>query len=93
MDLLYRFVVRAAGAAHRREHGEDTLSPRAAARASVAAETEDAEIPPARAWFRKNWAYLVGGLLLAGVVAFFIIRGRRDDSLPPPVLRFRTGAE
>jgi hypothetical protein len=45
---------------------------------------------PARAFFRKNWAYfVVGGLLAAAVTAAFL--SRRDTGPNDPVLRFRPG--
>ncbi len=51
----------------------------------------DEALPPVRAFFKKNWAYFVAGALLVGVVTFFLVRGRRDDAAPQPVLRFRPG--
>jgi hypothetical protein len=48
---------------------------------------------PARRWLKANWAYIVGGALLVGAITGFIVRGRRNDEDPPPILRFRPGLE
>ncbi|MEZ4254050.1 MAG: hypothetical protein R3B99_38065, partial [Polyangiales bacterium] len=80
------FIRRAALAAARRS----TTAPEAAARAEVASEPTPAPEPdprsPARRWLRANWAYLVGGALLVGVITGFVVRGRRNDDTPPPLL-------
>ncbi|MCB9624428.1 MAG: hypothetical protein H6723_14020 [Sandaracinus sp.] len=87
------FIRRAALAAARRS----TTTPAAAARAEVATEPTPTPEPdprsPARRWLRANWAYLVGGALLVGVITGFVVRGRRNDDTPPPLLRFRPGLE
>lgn len=100
LDASARFVARAARAAHRRARTSAVPSPVAAAEAGEAARAPGASepearetdaLPPARAFFKKNWAYFVAGALLVGVVTFFVVRGRRDDDAPLPVLRFRPG--
>ncbi len=57
----------------------------------AAPSTDDEEIPPARAFMRRNWPYFVAGLLLAGAIAWVVVGATRDDEVPPPVLRFRPG--
>ncbi len=45
---------------------------------------------PARRWFRKNWPYLVAGVLLAGALTYVIVR-ERDNDPGEPMLRFTSG--
>ena len=89
------FAVRATRAAHRRAGGPavDVTPATVAANGAETEEEPEDPLPPARAWLKKNWAYIVGGVLLVGVATFFIVRARRDDGPPNPVLRFRTGLE
>ena len=49
------------------------------------------EATGARAWFKKNWAFVVAGALLVGVVTGFVIRATREDPQPDPVIVFRPG--
>ncbi len=99
LETSARFVARAAQAAHRRARTGAPPSPIETAMATQAAPHEtsssnadrDDEIPPARAFFKKNWAYFVAAALLVGVVTFFVVRSRRNDDTPQPVLRFRPG--
>ena len=58
--------------------------------APIAPEEPDGA-PPVRTWFRKNWAYLVAGALLGGVIVGFAIRATRDEPLPGAVIVFRPG--
>ncbi len=52
---------------------------------------EDDEPSPVREWFRKNWAFILAGALLVGVVTGFVIRSRRDDPGIDAVILFRPG--
>lgn len=64
-----------------------------AAAASRAAHV-DLEAPPdrpARAWLRHNWAYLVGGALLAAVGIGYAVSAGGDGGSSSPSLRFRPG--
>ncbi|MCU0675226.1 MAG: hypothetical protein MUE69_20840 [Myxococcota bacterium] len=103
LDAAAAFVRRAARAAARRASSPASApSPaEAAASAAAASETDSPAATttdthrPARRWLKSNWAYLVGGALLVGVVTGFIVRGRlrQDDNGPPPILRFQPGLE
>lgn len=102
LDAAAAFVRRAARAAARRASSPQASAP-SPAEAAAASSTATTGTPaataadahrPARRWLKSNWAYLVGGALLVGVVTGFIVRGRRqDDRDPPPILRFRPGLE
>jgi hypothetical protein len=63
----------------------------AAAVADGDAEEADDEPSPAREWFKKNWAFILAGALLVGVVAGFVVRSRRDDPELDAVIVFRPG--
>lgn len=52
------------------------------------ADEPAADPPPS--WLRRNWAYLVAGVLLAGAVTVWLAT-RGDDDPAPPVLRFTPG--
>ncbi|MBO6937856.1 MAG: hypothetical protein JJ863_23005 [Deltaproteobacteria bacterium] len=52
---------------------------------------EDDDPSPVREWFRKNWAFILAGALLVGVVTGFVIRSRRDDPGLDAVILFRPG--
>ncbi len=101
LDAAAAFVRRAARAAARRASAPQASAPspaEAAAASSGAATGTPAATAadtrrPARRWLRSNWAFLVAGALLVGVVTGFIVRGRRQDDDPPPILRFRPGLE
>lgn len=101
LDAAAAFVRRAARAAARRASAPQASAPSpaeaAAASSGAATETPAATAAdtrrPARRWLRSNWAFLVAGALLVGVVTGFIVRGRRQDDDPPPILRFRPGLE
>jgi hypothetical protein len=49
-------------------------------------DRKDDEATGARAWFKDNWPYIVAGALLAGTVAFFLLRDDGGGSAQP---RFR----
>jgi len=84
------YVFRAARAAARRQPSAPTAEETAVAAAENEPEAEEEEdVPPARLWLRKNWAYLVAGALLAGAVLVFLLRD--DDERAPPVLVFQPG--
>lgn len=87
-----RFVTACAREAQARFEGDRSLEPSrvAASSDSTSDDDDEEELPPARAFFKKNWAYFVAGLLLVGIVTFFVLRDR-DDGVPPPVLRFGSG--
>lgn len=51
----------------------------------------DEELPPVRAFFKKNWPYMVAGVLLAGAIVWLVVGAGSNDEAPPPVLRFRPG--
>jgi hypothetical protein len=96
LEAAATFVRRAARAAARRATAPTPAdvvasSPPATEPPDVAATPDTRR--PARRWLRSNWAYLVGGALLVGVVTGFVVRGRRRDDEPPPILRFRPGLE
>lgn len=103
LDAAAAFVRRAARAAARRASSPQASAPSPAEAAAAASSTAATETPaataadthrPARRWLKSNWAYLVGGALLVGVVTGFIVRGRRqDDDALPPILRFQPGLE
>ncbi len=63
----------------------------AAAEPDADAVEDDDEPSPARQWFKKNWAFLLAGVLLVGVVTGFVIRSRRDDPDVDAVIVFRPG--
>jgi hypothetical protein len=41
-------------------------------------------------FFRRNWAYILAGVAVAGAATVLVVT-RGDDASPPPVLRFRPG--
>ncbi|MAQ13173.1 MAG: hypothetical protein CMN30_00030, partial [Sandaracinus sp.] len=93
-----RFIARAARAAQRRPAAPpDAAPPTPAETASAAPEADtpppapEEEATGARAWFKKNWAFVVAGALLVGVVTGFVIRATREDPQPDPVIVFRPG--
>jgi len=56
------------------------------------AQTHADEPRPVRAWFRHNWAYLVGGALLAAIgVGYAVSAGGGGGGSGTPSLRFRPG--
>ncbi|MFK8002371.1 MAG: hypothetical protein AB8H86_22450 [Polyangiales bacterium] len=70
-------------------------APALVAEAAEEAEAEvdaDEELPPVRAFFRKNWPYMVAAVLLAGAIVWLVVGAGSDDEAPPPVLRFRPGS-
>lgn len=52
----------------------------------------DEDLPPVRAFFKKNWPYMVAGVLLAGAIIWLVVGAGSNDEAPPPVLRFRPGS-
>lgn len=96
-----RFIERAGRAAIRRRSEAPSVqasvpSPAEVAQSADAADNLEApdlseEGSPAAEWFRSNWAYVVAGALLVGVITFFAVRAAGADEVPDPVLRFRTG--
>ncbi|NOY92182.1 MAG: hypothetical protein GXP55_13380 [Deltaproteobacteria bacterium] len=98
------FIISRARAALRRARGQIASTPiaeqtHAAQRDSAtppsAATAEDP--PPAehgvRSWFKHNWAYIVGGVLLVGVALGYGLSARRGGSSSQPTLRFRPGGD
>ncbi len=55
--------------------------------AAALVSAEPAAAAPRTPWLRQNWAYLVGGILLAGVVSYAV--WSRQDQPPAPQLMLR----
>lgn len=86
------FVSSRASAALRRAQDPTSESTVATAAGATAKPGETpVDEPKKKPWIKKNWPYILAGALLIGTVTFFAIDARRDDSAPPPVLRFRPG--
>jgi hypothetical protein len=91
-----RFVVTRARRARARTEEPAPEPDLRAPREAVQAEPTPAdppEVPPARAFFRKHWAYFVVGALLVAVVTAAVVTTRRDTGNGDPVLRFRPGGD
>lgn len=87
-----RYIVSATQAAADRAITAPSLVAEAAEdEAEVDVETEE-DVPPVRAFFRKNWPYMVAGVLLAGAVVWLAVGSGGNDETPAPVLRFRPGS-
>ena len=94
------FIRRAARASRRRAARVEVAtvddpppapSPAQTAEAAAAAEEPAEAVRPVRAWFKKNWAFLVAGALLVGVVTAFVVRAAREEPQPDPMIVFRPG--
>ncbi len=96
------FIISRAGASLRRARAQVASTPTVeqphAAHPGSAPSAATAEDPPpaehgVRSWFKHNWAYIVGGVLLAGVALGYGLSARRGGSSSEPTLRFRPGGD